>query len=225
MDKFTALLEHLGWQPRDPQLLKEALTHSTYANEHPEEGSDNERLEFLGDAVVNLLVAQILFLDHAAQEGELSRKRARVVSREGLAEIAKEMGLERYILLGQVQTPEMQCNDKILANAFEATMGAMFLDGGYNLVERLMSPIFRNALVAREAVVDYKTNLQEFCHRQHMSIPVYGVISESGPAHAKYYTCKVQIDDKVYGQGEGTSKKAAEQRCAQTALERFQVDF
>ncbi len=218
-----ALEERLAYHFSDRGLLEQALTHSTYANEHPEDGEHNERLEFLGDAVVGLLTADMLFdrLDEAA-EGQLTKRRARVVRREGLAEIARTLDLGAHLRLGEGQRRAGgQCSDRILADSMEALAAAVYRDGGMAAVQRALGPLFLEALRRSDDPMDFKTALQEQAHAHGSASPSYRTVSVSGPDHARLYEVEVLIDDEPRGSGQGSSKKAAEQAAAAQALEGY----
>lgn len=210
----------IGWSFRDRGLLTRALTHSTYANENPGESTDYERLEFIGDAVLDLLAAHILFVQlDAASEGELSRRRARVVRRDTLAVLAAELGLAHFVRLGEGQRRSGGgASARILADAYEALVGAVYLDGGYEAAARCFTQQLRAAVDMTNTPLDFKTRLQEACHQQGLPPPDYVVVSIEGPDHARIFTVEVRLADQGRGQGTGPSKKVAEQCCARLAL-------
>jgi ribonuclease-3 len=212
--------ERLGYSFRDPALLEQALTHSTFVHENPgEDVVSNERLEFLGDAVIDLLVGRILFERlERANEGELSRRRAGVVRREGLAALARELELGPALRLGAGQKKVASLSDTTLSDAYEAVAGAIFLDGGYESVERCLGPRLSAAIEAATGASDAKTALQEACQAKGLPLPTYEVLGVSGPDHARVYSCAVRVGERELGRGEGSSKKLAEQRCAESAL-------
>ena len=210
----------LGWTFQDESLLVKALTHATYANENPGTGQDYERLEFLGDAVLDLVAARLLFdaFPHAS-EGELSRRRARVVRRETFALLGERLGLAVHVRLGAGQQRSGGgASRRILADTFEALAGAVYLDGGLDAVERCFGALIATAIAETHAPVDFKTRLQEACHRLGLSPPQYVVISVEGPDHSRIFTCEVTVAGSARGKGAGSSKKAAEQVCARQAL-------
>jgi ribonuclease-3 len=211
--------ERLGYRFHDPALLEQALTHSTFVHENPAAGIvSNERLEFLGDAVIDLLVGRILFERlESANEGELSRRRAGVVRREGLAALARELDLGPALRLGAGHK-KVVLSDTTLSDAYEAVAGAIFLDGGYEMVERCLGPRLAAAIESATGASDAKTALQEACQARGLPLPTYEVLSVSGPDHARIYSCAVRVGDRELGRGEGASKKLAEQRCAESAL-------
>ncbi len=215
----TADLERrLGWHFANADLLRQALTHSTYTNENAEAGAHNERLEFLGDAVLSLLSAQFLFKAFSEfTEGELSRGRARLVRGEALTVIARKLALSEYLRVGG-RDHLGKISDRVLENAVEALVGAVFLDGGLQAAQTCFEPYFREAL-EDDAPEDYKSVLQELCHRRGVPAPEYRVVRVEGPDHARAYVCEVIVDKNSLGSGQGTSRKQAEQQCAQRALE------
>jgi ribonuclease III len=221
-DPLLELQARLGYSFKNRALLEQALTHSTFANENPAVGLSNERLEFLGDAVIGLLAAKLLYeMLHDQPEGELTRRRARVVRREGLASLAADLDLGTHLRLGQGQQRAGTGGGRLLANAFEALAGGVFLDGGYPGVEQAFEKRLRDAIDAARDARDFKTQLQEECHREGRKPPVYEVTSVSGPDHQRAYACRVLIDGEVMGEGTASSKKLAEQLCAERALERL----
>jgi ribonuclease-3 len=219
-----ALEQRLGWTFADPGRLCEALTHSTYANENPDSGPCNERLEFLGDAVVGLLTAEILHDQlTAAPEGVLTRRRARVVRRAALADRARALDLGRFLRLGHGQQ-DKPVGESVLANAYEALVGAVFVDGGYEAARRCFGRAMAEAIEAATDPIDFKTQLQELCHRRGAPPPSYRVVRVSGPDHARRYACEVVVSGAALGAGEAQNKKEAEQLCAQQALQRLGAD-
>ncbi len=214
--QWKALETRLGWTFRDPNLLRIAMTHSTYANEHREIQSNYERMEFLGDAVLDLIAARLLYQTFPnATEGELSQRRAQVVRRESLAVMAGELGLEYCILLGEGQRRAGgEVSRRILADAYESLAGAIFLDGGYDIAEKCFSADLKRTIQRTTDSFDFKTQLQELCHLQGFGQPIYTVVSTDGPDHARVFSCDVSVDGVVIGTGVAPSKKSAEQICA-----------
>ena len=221
---MQALEDKLGWQFRDQKLLVQALTHSTFANEHPGTGPHNERLEYLGDAVLNLLAASILYECFPEDaEGELSRKRTYMVRTTALARLGAEWRMGEFLRLGQGQkrdgTPQ---NSRILANSIEALAGALYLDGGYLVVEKCFGEALRRQL-SDDNHFDFKTELQELCHRLGLPQPIYRVISEAGPAHSPCFTCGVRVGEEIEATALGGSKKHAEQQSAKAVVENLSL--
>jgi len=218
------LEERLGYQFRDIGLLEHAMTHSSYANEHRAAGiTSNERLEFLGDSVLGMVVAEHLFRTHPNMpEGELTRTRAALVCESSLYEVARALNLGRYLRLGKGEDAGGgRTRASILADATEATLAAVYLDGGIESV----IPIIRTYILdkEREKAVDrdYKTALQELVQRSPGQSIAYHLIDENGPDHARVFVMEVSVGDTVVGVGRGRSKKEAEQMSAKAALERL----
>lgn len=209
---------------RNRELLQEAITHKSYANENRASfNKNNERLEFLGDAVLDLVISEYIYKKYESYpEGELAKTRAVVVSAPTLARIAKKLDLGQFLMLGKGE--EMtggRERDSILADAFEALVGAIFLDRDLKTVSKFI----QNHLVAEielvergENIQDYKTLLQEEIQRRSNTRPVYRVIHEEGPDHDKRFTIQVEYKNEVIGQGMGKNKKEAQQRAAENAL-------
>lgn len=221
-----ALEKALGYHFRDPHLLDDALRHRSYVNEHPQEGTtDNERLEFLGDAVLNLVVSHMLMRQAPElTEGELSRTRAHLVNESCLAEVARGLQLGSWIQLGRGEA-QTGGHDKpsILSDTLEAVLAAVYLDGGFQaafevIVRRLG---FRwEAVGAPEETVDFKSRLQELVQNQEKAVPAYRVVEESGPDHDKTFVVELRLR-QLTAVGAGRSKKAAEQQAAREALKRL----
>jgi len=200
-----------------------AVTHKSYSNEHREiSAADNERLEFLGDAVVDLAISHRLMERFpSATEGELSKLRALIVNEEGLARIAREIGLGDLLLLGRGEelTGGRQKNS-VLADGLEAVLGAVYLSAGWDKVLQLVDRLFGEALqgVAEgRSGYDYKTRLQEQVQLRHRQAPKYRVLSETGPAHERVFEVEVTVGEDVAARATGRSKKEAEQAAARKA--------
>ncbi|MCC6713366.1 MAG: ribonuclease III [Candidatus Dadabacteria bacterium] len=213
----------LGYKFRDEAILKTALTHSSFANETSVES--NERLEFLGDAVLGFIVARVLYdLFPEAAEGKLSKMRSSIVSRMNFAHFAKELKIDKQILLGKGEEitggRERQSN---LAGAFEAVIGAAYIDGGYRKVYAIVSRLLKDCLNGKEEIFkDYKTKLQEIAQRQFKKVPKYKVVLEEGPPHDKCFHVEVKLGRRAIGKGVGSNKKQAEQAAAKEALEEIE---
>ena len=226
MNVFEEAHRRLPYHFREPALLEEALTHRSH--EQPST-ADNERLEFLGDAVLGLIVSEYLaetFRESA--EGELSQIRARLVGRVTLADAARRLGLGHMLRLGRGEE-RTKGRDKasLLANALEAVIGAVYVDGGMaaartftlQALEAQLKELHREDLAAFRQ--DYKSQLQEWCQRHVQALPVYHVIEESGPDHQKTFEVTVEIERQCQGSGKGRSKKTAEQEAARQALDQL----
>ncbi len=207
-------LEKRGIYIKNERLLKTALTHSSYSNEHD---CDNyERLEFLGDAVLELVTSDYLYTFTNNNEGMMTKIRSNYVCEKALATYAKKMGMDKCIRLGHGQASNL--NDTIIADVFEAVAAAVYLDQGYEIVKKYLdSIIIPHIKNGDDFNTDYKTKLQEIVQTGRKSV-VYEVVNEYGKAHNKTFDVIVKIDDIVYGKGTGKSKKEAEQHAALDAL-------
>ncbi len=221
---MDALEQKLGYQFNDRGLLEHALTHSSYANEHRNLGlTSNERLEFLGDSVLGMVAAERLFQEHPDMpEGELTRTRAALVCEGALHQVALSLGLGKYLRLGRGEDAGGgRQRPSILADATEAVLAAVYLDGGMEAVR----PIIRRLILDREGERssgrDYKTALQELVQRTPGVAIAYRLVEESGPDHARVFRMEVTVGREVAGQGAGRTKKEAEQQAAKAALERL----
>ncbi len=216
------LEEKIGYTFRNPQLLEQALTHSSFANEGKKHGHNNERLEFLGDSVLSVIVARHLFLTYKdLPEGELTKLRASLVCEKALDVFAGQIGLGKYLRLGKGE--EMtggRERPSILADAFEALLAAIYIDGGYEAAQTfVLGFIPRNLDVRRKnKLSDYKTALQEIIQQNREERVEYVLVDEHGPDHAKVFTAEVLLNTNVIGRGTGSSKKQAEQNAAHEAL-------
>jgi len=222
-DRCRVLESALGYQFRDRRLLAEALRHRSYVNEHPQADiRDNERLEFLGDAALNLVVSHVLMRQSPElSEGELSRARAHLVNESHLAQVARALHLGPYIQLGRGEDQSGgQDKDSILSDALEAVLAAVYLDGGFqavfNVVDQRLAFRFE-AVGPAEAMVDFKSRLQEHAQNHKKTVPVYRVVEETGPDHDKTFMVELTLK-QLKTVGAGRSKKAAEQEAARMAL-------
>lgn len=213
----------IGFSFRDKSILKNALTHSSYANENRGIGMpDNERLEFLGDSILGFVVAEHLFRLHPNKpEGELTRMRAELVCERNLARVARsiDLGAALYLGHGEIQNGGAG-RDSILSDAMESVFAGVYLDGGFQPAKAL---IYRLILGQADDVPaksgDYKTAFQELVQRKKNQVISYELVSESGPDHNKIFCVKVLLNDRVVGEGQGSSKKRAEQNAAKKAME------
>jgi ribonuclease-3 len=225
-DARARLEERLGWTFRDGSALRQALSHRSWCAEHPADRS-NERLEFLGDAVLGIVVTDHIFRRYPEhQEGELAKVRASVVNAEVLAEVAADVALGPCLLLGKGEDASGgRTKPSILADAMEAVIAAVYLDGGMDAAWEVVQRLFADRIT--EAATgpggdDYKTRLQELAAQRFDRLPRYQVRDE-GPDHAKRFFATVLLDGHPYGNGEGGSKKQAEQAAARAAWERVAV--
>ncbi len=208
-------------------LLVEALTHSSSLNEDPGSRSHNERLEFLGDSVLDLVISEYLMSEfREADEGILSRMKARLVSKDTLAKLSKHLALGTYLFLGRGE----ELNDgrhkpSVLADTLEALIAAVYLDGGFSPARRFVLNIYREEfglLSSNGHVADDKSQLQELCQRRFGLLPIYNLRHTSGPDHQRTFEVEVHLNDERYGAGVGMTKKEAEQQAAKQALVRLQ---
>ncbi len=208
----------LAYKFKNQRLLETALTHSSFANETS--ACSNERLEFLGDAVLGFVTARFLY-DRFPQatEGKLSKVRSAIVSRLNFARLAQELRIDKEILLGKgEELTGGRKRESNLSGAFEAVIGAVYLDGGYRKVFNIITRLLKDCLDQKDIFLDYKTKLQELAQRQYKSIPKYKVILEEGPPHDKCFHVEVKVTRKVHGRGAGRNKKEAEQAAAKEVL-------
>jgi len=215
---------NLMYEFKNIDLLVASLRHSSFVNEHPEmDIQDNERLEFLGDAVLNLVVGHLLMQRYPdLKEGDLSRMRANLVNESQLASIARKMDLGSHIQLGkgEIQSQGWDKNS-ILANTYEAVIAAVYLDGGFDAVFKLIGGVFSSlmdSVVRPSANCDYKSQIQELVQLKYQKIPDYTVVHESGPDHDKTFHVQLKVGE-IETKGVGKSKKAAEQDSARKGLE------
>jgi ribonuclease-3 len=228
---MSALQESLGVQFDDLSLLEQALIHSSYLNENPEFNlPSNERLEFLGDAVLGLAVAEKLHCNYPdLDEGEMTRLRSALVRRETLTRMATAINLGSHLYLGKGEEAtggrERAAN---LAAALEAVIAAVYLDKGMSTAGELILRLINAELektVTQNGAADYKSELQELTQAREQTAPTYDVVVESGPDHNKVFTVEVRVGEMVLGRGSGKNKKAAESQAARSALEHLKSTF
>ena len=231
MGDFHGLQQSMGVSFNDQFLLEQALIHSSYINENPGVApASNERLEFLGDAVLGLIVAEKLYQDFPHfTEGELTKFRAALVRRDTLARVARAIKLGDYLYLGKgEEASDGRRKPANLAGAMEAVIAAIFLDRGLAVTKDYIQKLFNKELQRIKnngAVVDYKSQLQEIIQARQHQIPIYQVKESIGPDHDRRFVVEVRAGDNVLGKGTGRSKKMAETEAARTALERLSLDF
>lgn len=228
---------------KNPTLFDLALTHSSYVNEHPEVGQDNERLEFLGDAVLGFVIAEMLYTMYPTiNEAQLTHLRSRLVDEKQLGQLGAEFNLGKLMRLGKgTDCDGGRNNPSLLNDTFEATLGAYFLDAGIEPVRRYILDIFQplarllvdrsllsapdmqnDSAIPCEAFIDSKNRFQQWALATHKTKPIYQIIAESGPDHAKKFTAQVLINGKPYGAGTDRRKQEAEKRAAEAALSKIQ---
>ncbi len=221
MEKLREFQQKIGYQFQKEGLLRQALTHSSYANEHHmKKHADNERLEFLGDAVLEIAASEYLYEQYPDDpEGELTRLRASIVCEQTLAFCTRALSLGDYLFLGKGE--ELTGGRKrksILSDAFEAVMGAIYLDGGFASAKEFIHRFVLNDIEHMQLFYDSKTILQEIVQGQDLGKLDYFLAEESGPDHNKHFVVDARIGGKMMGRGEGPTKKAAEQEAAYQAI-------
>ncbi|MDR3145242.1 MAG: ribonuclease III [Treponema sp.] len=225
---LRAFLKSAGIKFRNLGLLNLALVHRSVSNE-VNLGGNNERLEFLGDAVLGLVCATVLYRRFGEKsEGELAKVKSVVVSEGILAGIARELQIDTLLILGKGEERSGgRRKNAILADAMEALFGALYLDSGFSavlsFVERCIGPEI-DRVIEKDYHADHKSLLQELCQRRFKKCPEYRLINRSGPEHERLFRMEVQVQGQVYGPGIGRSKKAAEQEAARMALERLKAE-
>jgi ribonuclease III len=218
---YSELEAVLGYTFADRSKLEQALRHASWCNEQPDKLEDNERLEFLGDAVLDLVVGHRLMTRYPQlREGELSVTRAQVVSEAGLSDVAAQLGLGRWLLLGKGEEKSGgRTKPSILADAFEAILAAVYLDGGFEAAQEMVNRLLAQRIetVEFKGFYDFKTRLQETSQARLKSTPTYHVVAELGPDHDKRFVVAVTIGSDEWARAVGKSKKEAEQMAAAEA--------
>ena len=222
MKSIQQLQETIHYQFRNPVFLEVALTHSSYANEVKHQIKYNERQEFLGDAVLSIIVSDYLFNNYTVPEGELTKLRAAIVCEKSLDVMANKIGLGQYLRLGHgEELTGGRTRPSIIADAFEALIAAIYLDSGIESARKFVLPFVTEMLEHEDSLSfkDYKTILQEIIQQNPEEKLVYKLVGEKGPDHDKRFLVDVMLNSNVIGRGEGRSKKHAEQMAAKEALE------
>jgi len=225
---FLELQESLGYKFQKPSLLKQALTHRSYLPEANHNLQDNERLEFLGDAVLELVISDLLYrrFGNRYKEGDLTKMRAYLVSETRLVILARELNLGQHLLIGK---GEERCGGRtrpsILADAFEAVVGAIYVDGGFENAYRFIKTRFEKLLASapqKGLRIDYKSRLQEMTQKLYHSLPNYKLVEIQGPDHDRLFKVSLYFENRQISKGIGKSKKEAEQQAARAAIKYFQ---
>ncbi|MEC4558868.1 MAG: ribonuclease III ['Conium maculatum' witches'-broom phytoplasma] len=211
------LFKRLNIKPKNISLYINALTHSSYANENNAKHNNNERLEFLGDSVINFFMASYLYKKNKDDEGVMTKKRAQAVCVDSLLIYAEEIQLKKYIYLGKGEKKRSVHNYSIVADAFEALFGAIYLDLGFEQAQKTFYHVVLPCLNKIINIIDFKTQLQELVQTRKQNI-TYKIISEKGLAHEKEFVSEVYLGKEWLGKGNGKTKKAAEQQAAKKAL-------
>lgn len=225
MRDFKKLQSRIGVEFKDEQLLITAFIHRSYLNENPEYKEHNERLEFLGDAVLELVVTEYLYKNYPNPEGELTAWRSALVKTETISSVAKELGYEDYLFMSRGESKSTgRARQLILANSFEAVIGAVYLDQGYEVSKDFINRHLLKLLpeiIEKELYVDPKSRLQELAQSKEGITPKYEVLEEKGPDHKRVFTVGVYLKDRKIGEGEGLSKQLAQQNAAEDALKSY----
>ena len=225
-DEGKGIVMNIGITFKDQSLLEKALTHSSYAHENKKDGN-NERLEFLGDSILDMIISEYVFRKFPkVSEGELTKIRAATVCEKTLCEAAREIGLGEGIQLskGEASSGGHE-RSSILADAFEAVIAAIYLDQGMPAAEKWVLDNLAKYVVKdgdNQIFTDYKTTFQEIVQDKTQAVIRYELSGEKGPEHSKVFISSVYVGSKLYGQGEGVSKKASEQEAARAAIEEFE---
>ncbi len=222
------LADRLGVSFGNLSLLTRALTHRSFLNENSNAVEDNERLEFLGDAVLDFVVGAWVY-HHCPEmpEGDLTRMRSALVRNEQLADFARQLELGQAMRMGRGEAASGgRDRDGLLGSTFEALIGALYLDGGLPAVDKFMEPLLagvRERVIMRAEIYDPKSRFQEWAQSEKLGTPRYVTVMASGPDHAKVFEVEVRIKDQIFGRGAGPSKQIAAQVAAQTALESLRI--
>lgn len=222
MSKIDVLEEKIGYKFKNKKLIEQALSHSSYANERKQPGGSNERLEFLGDSVLSIVVSDFLYKNLNVPEGELTKMRASLVCEKSLHIFAKQISLGDYLHLGKgEENTGGRQRPSILADAFEAVIAAIYLDGGMEAAAKHILHFMPEDIhhFVKPAFSDFKTVLQEIVQKNPEEKVEYVLIGEEGPDHNKRFVVEVRLNSQVIGKGSGRSKKEAEQLAAKEALE------
>lgn len=226
MRDLNKLQNQIGIKFKNDQLLQTAFIHRSFLNENRSVREHNERLEFLGDAVLELVVTEYLYGNYPNPEGDLTNWRSALVKTESISDAAKELGFEKYILMSRGEKSSSgRARQLILANCFEAVIGAVYLDQGYKPAKKFIDDNLTKKLpkiIEDKLYIDPKSHFQEIAQEREGITPRYEVHSEEGPDHNKKFTIVVKIGDKVWGKGTGPSKQLAQQEAAKDALSQYQ---
>jgi len=223
--KLKEFQKNIGYQFKQEMLLRQALTHSSYAHEkNLKERMDNERLEFLGDAVLEVVSSEFLYKNHPEMnEGQMTKLRASLVCEQSLAACARQLELGRFLLLGNGEDlTGGRERDSILSDAWEAVIGAMYLDGGFTSAKEFILKYVLTDIEHKKLFYDSKTMLQELIQNKYKQTLHYVLLSEEGPDHNKIFTVQAYMDDTPLSTGKGRTKKAAEQNAAYQSLLNFE---
>ncbi|NCN07843.1 ribonuclease III [Candidatus Falkowbacteria bacterium] len=224
MKDISKLEQNIGVKFKDKEVLTQAIVHRSYINEHPEFKLDhNERLEFLGDAVLELIVTEYLYNNFPNPEGDLTNWRASLVNGSNLAKVSKDIGIDDFLMMskGESKDSNSKARQYILANAIEAIIGAIYLDRGLEASKKFITDYILSGLkeiIAQKLYIDAKSNFQEKAQEKMGVTPIYKVLESSGPDHAKIFKIGVYLDKELVATGVGTSKQEAQTEAAKKAL-------
>lgn len=225
MRDLSKIEEKIGVKFKNRDLLFTAFVHRSYLNEHKDIKEHNERLEFLGDAVLELVVTEHLYNHYPNPEGDLTNWRSALVKTESISEVAADLGYEDYLLMSRGESASSgRARQLILANAFEAVVGAVYCDQGYDVAKKFIQDnLITNLarIIEEKLYIDPKSNFQELAQEKEGITPRYEVMEESGPDHAKVFTVAVKVGDTEWGRGTGPSKQLAQQEAAKNALSKY----
>lgn len=223
---LKSIQQKIGIQFKDTGLLNTAFVHRSYLNEHKSVKEHNERLEFLGDAVLELVVTEYLYLNYKNPEGDLTNWRSALVKTESISEAASRLGFEDFLKMSRGERASSgRSRQLILANSFEAVTGAIYLDQGYESAKKFIAENILSKLpqiIEQKLYIDPKSLFQELAQEREGLTPRYEVVSEVGPDHDKVFEISVRVGDKVWGAGKGASKQLAQQEAAKKALAEYQ---
>lgn len=227
MSNVSDLLKKLRISYKNIAIYEQALTHPSYNGEANTKHQDYEKLEFMGDAVLGYVTADLVYKNRPEMsEGDLTKLRSVLVSTKPLAAYARKIKLEQYVRIGHsITTDQVKESDKILENVFESLVGAVYLDAGLNIAYRFIKSVLLSDIISYDAdnLTDYKTKLQEEIQAEHREAVQYVTVSQEGPAHDRTFTVQVKYNDIVLGTGIGKSKKKAEELAAKDALSKRSV--
>ncbi len=226
MAHFSVVESRIGYTFQNKKLLQQAFTHRSYFNEHRDQVDDhNERLEFLGDSILGLVISDYLYHHLPSQaEGELSRLRAHLVEAGSCARLLQQLELGDFVQLGRGERMnEGRGRETILADLFEALLGAVYLDGGMEAAQKFFWGHFKQEIekILAHPARNWKAELQDYSQKKYQRPPLYKVVREEGPDHSKMFVVAAFLDEQEMGQGTGSSKKEAEQAAAQNAIEKL----
>lgn len=225
MRDLSKIEEKIGVKFNNRELIFTAFIHRSYVNEHKDVKEHNERLEFLGDAVLELVVTEYLYNNYPNPEGDLTNWRSALVKTESISEVAGKLGFEDYLLMSRGEASSSgRARQLILANSFEAVVGAIYCDQGYDVAKKFITEnliIELPRIIEEKLYIDPKSNFQELAQEKEGITPRYEVVEEAGPDHAKVFTIAVKVGEKEWGRGAGPSKQLAQQDAAKAALKKY----